>query len=151
MLVVMSLYWSARWREGRITPQVIEQMHTWQHSGFSVDKGVRLAAGDTAAIRRLTQYIVRCPFSLDRIVEDCRIHRGARPARRRGAHPEPRRSRDGLPLVGSNGARLGGRNGNHCALGEDAVARGPPAAPATPNQLVLELEYADTDQFLMAL
>ncbi|MBM3789631.1 MAG: transposase [Acidobacteria bacterium] len=54
--------------EGRITQQVIEQMRTWQHSGFSVDKSVRLAGGDTAAIERLTQYILRCPFSLDRIV-----------------------------------------------------------------------------------
>ena len=54
--------------EGRITQQVVDQMRTWQHSGFSVDKSVRLDAGDTAAITRLTQYIVRCPFSLDRIV-----------------------------------------------------------------------------------
>jgi hypothetical protein len=54
--------------EGRITQQVVDQMRTWQHSGFSVDKSVRLDAGDTAAIERLTQYIVRCPFSLDRIV-----------------------------------------------------------------------------------
>jgi hypothetical protein len=42
--------------EGRITPEIVEQMRTWQHSGFSVDKSVRLAAGDTAAIERLTQY-----------------------------------------------------------------------------------------------
>jgi hypothetical protein len=54
--------------EGKITPEIVQQMKCWQHSGFSVDKSVRLDAGDTAAIERLTQYIVRCPFSLDRIL-----------------------------------------------------------------------------------
>jgi hypothetical protein len=54
--------------EGRITPEVVQQMRTWQHSGFSVDNSVRLAAGDTAGIERLAQYMVRCPFSLERIV-----------------------------------------------------------------------------------
>lgn len=54
--------------EGRITPETVQQMRSWQHSGFSVDTSVRIAAGDTAAIERLTQYIVRCPFSLDRII-----------------------------------------------------------------------------------
>jgi hypothetical protein len=44
-------------------------MRTWRHSGFSVDKSVRIEAGDAAAIERLTQYIVRCPFSLDRILK----------------------------------------------------------------------------------
>ena len=34
-----------------------------------MDKSVRLEAGDTAAIERLTQYIVRCPFSLDRVIK----------------------------------------------------------------------------------
>jgi hypothetical protein len=55
--------------EGRISQQVVDQMRMWRHSGFSVDKSVRLEAGDTAAIERLTQYIVRCPFSLDRILK----------------------------------------------------------------------------------
>ena len=54
--------------EGRITTEIVEQMRTWQHSRFSVGKSVKLEAADTAAIERLTQYIVRCPFSLDRIV-----------------------------------------------------------------------------------
>lgn len=56
-------------KEGRINQQVVDQMRTWRHSGFSVDKSVRIEAGDAAAIERLTQYIVRCPFSLDRILK----------------------------------------------------------------------------------
>lgn len=54
--------------EGRITQGVIDQMRSWQHSGFSVDKSVALAAGDTAGLERLAAYMVRCPISLDRIV-----------------------------------------------------------------------------------
>jgi hypothetical protein len=56
-------------REGRITEQVVEQMRSWRHSGFSVDKSVYLPAGDQAAIQRLLQYMLRCPFSLQRIIQ----------------------------------------------------------------------------------
>ena len=54
--------------EGRITPEVVEQMRSWRHSGFSVDKSVSLAAGDTGGLERVAAYMVRCPFSLDRMV-----------------------------------------------------------------------------------
>ena len=54
--------------EGRITQEVVDQMRSWKHSGFSVDKSVALAAGNTAGLERLAAYIVRCPFSLDRII-----------------------------------------------------------------------------------
>ena len=39
----------------------------------------------------------------------------------------------------------------HCGLWADATARGPPAAPPTQDQLALELQYVDTDEFLAAL
>ena len=54
--------------EGRITAEVVTQMRNWRFTGFSVDKSVRIAAGDKAGLERLSQYMVRCPFSLDRIV-----------------------------------------------------------------------------------
>jgi hypothetical protein len=38
----------------------------------------------------------------------------------------------------------------HCGLWDGPVARAPPAAP-TSEPLVMELEYVDTDEFLMAL
>jgi hypothetical protein len=44
-------------------------MRTWQHSGFSVDQSVFLAAGDGAGIERLVGYMTRCPFSLSRLVK----------------------------------------------------------------------------------
>lgn len=54
--------------EGRITPETVDQMRTWRHSGFSVDKSVLIGAEDRDALERLVQYIARCPFSLERII-----------------------------------------------------------------------------------
>jgi len=55
--------------EDKIEPEVVENMRSWSHSGFSVDQSVFLPAGDQAGIERLTQYITRCPFSLARLVK----------------------------------------------------------------------------------
>ena len=55
--------------EGKIEPEVVENMRTWPHSGFHVDQSVHLAAGDKAGIERLMQYMTRCPFSLSRLVK----------------------------------------------------------------------------------
>jgi hypothetical protein len=55
--------------EGLITHETVEQMRSWQHSGFSVDKSVLIAATDSDALERLVQYIARCPFSLERILK----------------------------------------------------------------------------------
>ena len=55
--------------EGKIEPEVAENMRSWEHSGFSVNQSVLLTAGDQAGIERLVQYMVRCPFSLSRLVK----------------------------------------------------------------------------------
>ena len=55
--------------EEKIEPEVVENMRTWPHSGFSVDQSVFLPAGDAAGIERLIQYMTRCPFSLSRLVK----------------------------------------------------------------------------------
>jgi hypothetical protein len=55
--------------EDKIGPEVVENMRTWPHSGFSVDQSVLLAANDRAGIERLLQYMTRCPFSLSRLVK----------------------------------------------------------------------------------
>lgn len=55
--------------EGRITPEIVGNMRTWKYSGFSVHKDVRIAAGDTEGLAKLTQYIARCPFSQARMVK----------------------------------------------------------------------------------
>jgi len=53
---------------GRIDSTVVSQMRAWRHSGFSVDRSVRLRAADRGGIRRLAEYMVRSPFSLARLV-----------------------------------------------------------------------------------
>ena len=55
--------------EDKIGPEVVENMRTWPHSGFSVDQSVFLPAGDLAGIQRLMQYMTRCPFSLSRLIK----------------------------------------------------------------------------------
>jgi len=55
--------------EEKIEPEVVENMRTWPHSGFSVDQSVYLPAGDRAGIERLVGYMTRCPFSLSRLVQ----------------------------------------------------------------------------------
>ena len=52
-----------------LRPEVVQNMRSWEHSGFSVDQSVLLSAGDQAGIERLVQYMVRCPFSLSRLVK----------------------------------------------------------------------------------
>ena len=55
--------------EGKIEPEVVDNMRTWPHSGFSVDQSVYLPAGDRPGIERLVGYMTRCPFSLSRLVK----------------------------------------------------------------------------------
>ena len=55
--------------EGKIESEVVENMRSWPHSGFSVDQSVFLPANDRPGIERLVQYMTRCPFSLSRLVK----------------------------------------------------------------------------------
>jgi hypothetical protein len=55
--------------EEKIEPEVVANMRSWPHSGFSVDQSVFLPAGDQAGIERLIEYMTRCPFSLSRLVK----------------------------------------------------------------------------------
>jgi hypothetical protein len=44
-----------------------KEMLAYQHSGFSVDAGVCIAADDRAALERLLRYCARPPFAMDRL------------------------------------------------------------------------------------
>ena len=44
-----------------------KEMLPYQHSGFSVDAGVRIEAHDRAALERLLRYCARSPFSMERL------------------------------------------------------------------------------------
>ncbi len=52
----------------KIDRQTVDEMRSWAHSGFSVDNSVYLSPGDTSGLERLAEYILRCPFSLARVV-----------------------------------------------------------------------------------
>jgi hypothetical protein len=56
-------------KEGKITQDVVDNMKTWKHSGFSVNKNVLIKVNDKRGLERLVQYISRCPFSLERIIK----------------------------------------------------------------------------------
>ena len=45
-------------------------MLTWWHTGFSAHNSVRLGARDSAGRRRLAQYMLRAPFSLEKMSYD---------------------------------------------------------------------------------
>ncbi len=53
---------------GKIGQETVDQMRSWPHSGFRVDNSVYLPPHDTAALQRLAEYMLRCPFSLTRVV-----------------------------------------------------------------------------------
>ncbi len=53
---------------GRINESVVTQMLGWQHSGFGVHHAVRLDADDRAGCERVAHYMLRCPFSLERMI-----------------------------------------------------------------------------------
>jgi hypothetical protein len=55
--------------EGKITEEVVANIRSWRHSGFSVDQSVRLESGDQEGVQRLIQYFLRCPFSQARMIE----------------------------------------------------------------------------------
>ena len=54
---------------GKITEEVVQNIGSWKHSGFSVDQSVCLETGDREAIQRLIQYFLRCPFSQARMID----------------------------------------------------------------------------------
>jgi hypothetical protein len=55
-------------KEGLIRPALVNQMCSWRHSGFHVDRSVHLDRGDRKGIEQLARYMARCPFSLARLV-----------------------------------------------------------------------------------
>ncbi|HOB97908.1 MAG TPA: transposase [Verrucomicrobiota bacterium] len=55
--------------ESKISEEIVANIRSWKHSGFSVDQSVRLEAGDQEGVQRLIQYFLRCPFSQARMIE----------------------------------------------------------------------------------
>ncbi len=57
-------------QHGKITEDLVRQMMQWRHHcGFGIDRSVLLAASDTKGLERVARYMLRCPFSLARLVK----------------------------------------------------------------------------------
>ena len=50
-----------------IGEQLSANMLAWRHSGFSVHNGVRVRARDAEGRKKLAQYMLRAPFSLEKM------------------------------------------------------------------------------------
>ncbi len=55
-------------KRGKISESLVTQMLGWTHSGFGVHHAVRLDADDRAGRERLAHDMLRCPFSLERMI-----------------------------------------------------------------------------------
>jgi hypothetical protein len=55
-------------QEKLIGPRMLRRLLAWKHSGFNLDAGERpVAAGHTEGLRSLAEYLLRAPFSLEKI------------------------------------------------------------------------------------
>ena len=54
--------------EGEISETLVQRMGAWRHTGFSVHNGVRVC--DAAGRQKLAQYMLRAPFSLEKMCYD---------------------------------------------------------------------------------
>lgn len=50
-----------------ITEEFANKLLAWEHSGFSVDNSVHVGANDPEGRRQLARYMIRTPFSLDKM------------------------------------------------------------------------------------
>ena len=54
-------------KENVILEELVENMNSWKHSGYSVHCGEPIKADDTNGRKTLSEYISRAPFSLERM------------------------------------------------------------------------------------
>jgi hypothetical protein len=54
--------------EHAIGERLSASMLAWRHSGFSVHNGVRVRARDAEGRKKLAQYMLRAPFSLEKLI-----------------------------------------------------------------------------------
>ena len=57
-------------REGLVSVALAQKMLAWRHTGFSAHNAVRVGSRDASGRRRLAQYMLRAPFSLEKMSYD---------------------------------------------------------------------------------
>jgi hypothetical protein len=55
-------------KEELLAPEMARKLLGWKHSGFSVHNGRPLRRDDAAGLERVAQYIIRNPFSEQKMV-----------------------------------------------------------------------------------
>jgi hypothetical protein len=56
-------------REKLISKKKVRQLLSWKHSGFNLDAGKEpIASHDVHGRQRLAEYLLRAPFSLEKII-----------------------------------------------------------------------------------
>ena len=53
--------------KGVLSADLAERMKNWRHSGFTVHNRIRSKAFDAEGRQRLARYMIRCPFSLEKM------------------------------------------------------------------------------------
>ncbi len=53
--------------ENMMSEELVDNMRSWKHSGFSVHSGMPIKADDADGRKTLSDYISRAPFSLERM------------------------------------------------------------------------------------
>ena len=53
--------------EGTLDAELAQRMLKWRHSGLSVHNQVHTKADDAEDRQRLSRYMIRCPFSLEKM------------------------------------------------------------------------------------
>jgi len=62
---------STRWCAERVLDAgLADRMRQWRHSGFSVHNRIRTQAAEAEGRQRLARYMIRCPFSLNKMSYD---------------------------------------------------------------------------------
>jgi hypothetical protein len=59
-------------RASLVTPERVKLLLSWTHSGFNVDGSVRVGASDRQGRENISRYLIRAPFSVDKIQYCCR-------------------------------------------------------------------------------
>ena len=58
--------------DGAVTEELVANLLSWHHNGFSVNNSVRIAADDRESRRQLARYMVRNPFALEKKSVKCK-------------------------------------------------------------------------------
>ncbi|MCK5218104.1 transposase, partial [bacterium] len=54
--------------EGKLAQELGKKLLSWRHSGFNLDHGRPVKRKDKAGLERLAQYILRNPFSEEKMI-----------------------------------------------------------------------------------